>query len=90
MKGYPLTSTTSVRRLETSNGIIDVNLYEVGSITSLGLTRRHSSVQVYDFLAHGILSKYDGVLGLDFFEGTRFIIDMMENTIVVEDLQARV
>jgi predicted RNA-binding protein len=44
-------------------------------------------VQVYDFLAHDILSSYQGVLGLDFFEGTRFTIDMVENTIIVENLQ---
>jgi len=38
-------------------------------------------IQIYDFLAHGIFSDYNGLLGLDFFEGTKFCIDMKENTI---------
>lgn len=29
-------------------------------------------VQVYDFLAHGIASDYDGVIGLNFFTKNKF------------------
>jgi hypothetical protein len=34
-------------------------------------------------MAHSILSDYDGMLGLDFFENTVFTIDMKNNTIEV-------
>jgi hypothetical protein len=42
------------------------------------------SVQAYDFLAHGILSDYDGLLGLDFFENTLLCIDMKNYTIDIK------
>ena len=41
------------------------------------------NIQIYDFLAHGIISDYDGLLGLDFFENTRFCIDMKNQTIEI-------
>jgi hypothetical protein len=40
-------------------------------------------IQVYDFIAHGIYSDYDGLLGLDFLKGTKFCIDLNENTISI-------
>jgi len=40
-------------------------------------------IQVYDFIAHGIFSDYNGLLGLDFLEGTNFCIDTIENTISI-------
>jgi hypothetical protein len=33
---------------------------------TLGISRTNFDVQVYDFLAHGIVSDYDEVIGLDF------------------------
>jgi hypothetical protein len=51
--------------------------------SAFGITKNRVQIQVYDFLAHGIVSDYDGVLGLDFFEHTKFCIDMDENTITV-------
>jgi len=40
--------------------------------------------QIYDFLEHGILSDYEGLLGLDFFENTRFCIDMINQTVEID------
>jgi predicted aspartyl protease len=80
---YNLNNAAGVVPVETANGIIEVEIFEVGSVSTLGLTREHFPVHVYDFLAHGILSDYDGVLGLDFFERTKFCIDMIENTITM-------
>ena len=53
------------------------------SFSSLGLKREKFQIQVYDFLAHGIYSNYNGILGLDFFEGTKFCIDLNENVITL-------
>ena len=53
-------------------------------ISALGHTVRGMKVQVYDFLKHGIMSDYDGLLGLDFFEDTMFCIDMKNQTIKVK------
>jgi predicted aspartyl protease len=87
MEGYDIHNPIDQTLVETSNGVIEVDVFELESLSAFGITRRNVQVQVYDFLAHNILSNYQGVLGLDFFEGTRFTIDMVENSIVVESLQ---
>jgi len=38
----------------------------------------------YDFLLAGIASPYDGLLGLDFFQGTVLTIDFRRQEIWVE------
>ena len=53
-------------------------------ISTFGHTVHDMNVQVYDFLKHGIISDYDGVLGLDFFEDTEFTINMKNQTIEVK------
>jgi hypothetical protein len=45
------------------------------------LTKEKFQIQVYDFLAHGIFSDYNGLPGLDFLEGTKFCIDTRVNVI---------
>jgi predicted aspartyl protease len=69
--------------IETANGIVQADVVSIDCIAALGHTMRNVSIQVYDFLAHGILSDYDGILGLDFFENTTFTIDMQANTIAI-------
>ena len=56
-------------------------VFEIDSFASLGVTKEKFQIQVYDFLAHGIFSDYNGLLGLDFLEGTKFCIDTRENVI---------
>jgi hypothetical protein len=80
---YPIGNIIETGLVETANGIVNVDIFKVKSLTSFGHTADNLKVQVYDFLAQGILSDYDGVLGLDFFENTRFCIDMTEQTIEV-------
>lgn len=58
-------------------------MFEIDTFASLGLTKNKFQIQVYDFLAHGIFSDYNGLLGLDFLEGTKFCIDTNENTITI-------
>ena len=60
-------------------------MFEIQKITSLGITRQRFPVQVYDFLAHGVLSNYQGLLGMDFFEGMKFCIDTVKNQVSVEE-----
>ncbi len=79
--GYDLKDNIGIVEIETANGIIETELFEIQSFASLGLTKNRFQIQVYDFLAHGIFSDYNGLLGLDFLEGSRFCIDTMKNTI---------
>jgi predicted aspartyl protease len=83
MADYKIKNVHETCEIETANGLVKVNVFEVDSLTSLEHTKQHIPIQVYDFLAHGILSDYDGLLGIDFFEGTTFSIDMKANTIEI-------
>ena len=59
----------------------ETEIFEIDIFSSLGLTKEKFQIQVYDFLAHGIFSDYNGLLGLDFLQGTKFCIDTRENII---------
>ena len=69
--------------IETANGIIETEVFEIDTFASLGIRKEKFHIQVYDFLAHGIFSDYNGLLGLDFLEGTKCCIDTRENTITI-------
>ncbi len=47
--------------------MIDVAVYEITEFSALGINKTGFSVLTYDFLAKGLTSPYDGVLGIDFF-----------------------
>jgi hypothetical protein len=73
--GYDLKDNIGTVEIETANGIIETEVFEIGSFCSLGQTKSKFQIQVYDFLAHGIFSDYNGLLGLDFFESNKLCID---------------
>ena len=81
--GYDLKDNIGTVEIETANGIIETEVFEVGSFASLGQTKENFQIQVYDFLAHVVFSDYNGLLGLDFLEGTKFCIDTKKNTITL-------
>ena len=81
--GYDLKDNIGTVEIETANGIIETEVFEVGSFASLGQTKENFQIQVYDFMAHGVFSDYNGLLGLDFLEGTKFCIDTKQNTITL-------
>ena len=76
LSGYELKNAKGEVEIETANGAIRVNLYEVHHLECVGLERNDFEVQVYDFLAHGITTDYDGVIGLDFFRNHKFCVDL--------------
>jgi Aspartyl protease len=81
--GYELKNSKGEKEIETSNGIIIVELFNIEEIECLGITKSNFEVQVYDFLAHGITSDYDGVIGLDFLKDNKFCIDMRVGEITI-------
>jgi predicted aspartyl protease len=81
--GYDLKDSIGTVEIETANGVIETEVFEIHTFTSLGLTQNRFQIQVYDFLAHGIFSDYNGLLGLDFLEGKKFCIDTRENTVTL-------
>jgi len=67
--------------LETAKGIVEAKLSKLKSFKSLNKKIDDFEIQTYDFIVAGILSEYDGVIGLDFFQNTHFCIDLQENSI---------
>ncbi len=82
--GYDLKDSLGTVEIETANGIIETDVFEIKIFSSLGITKSNFQIQVYDFLAHGIFSDYNGLLGLDFLEGTKFCIDTKINNISID------
>ena len=64
--GHDLKDSIETVEIEAANGIIETEVFEIDSFSSLGLTKEKFQIQVYDFLAHGIFSDHNGLLGLDF------------------------
>lgn len=81
--GYDLKSAIGEREIETSNGIIEVEVFNVGELECLGITKTNFEVQVYDFKAHGVQSDYDGVIGLDFLIENKICIDFRSGEITI-------
>ncbi len=53
--------------VETASGVMDVPVFAITEFNALGINKTDFSVLTYDFLAKGLTSPYDGVLGIDFF-----------------------
>ncbi|MVN22264.1 retroviral-like aspartic protease family protein [Mucilaginibacter arboris] len=82
--GYELKDSKGEKEIETSNGIIIIEIYQIEVLNSLGINKTNFEVQVYDFLAHGILSDYDGVIGLNFLQDNKVCIDFKNSEIVID------
>ncbi len=82
--GYELKNSKGEKEIETSNGIIIVETFNLEQIECLGIIKTGFEVQVYDFLAHGIASDYDGVVGLNFLKHHKFCIDIMKSEVSVD------
>jgi predicted aspartyl protease len=83
LSGYELKDAIEIVEIETANGIVESEVFEVNQIKSIGILKSKFKIQVYDFLVHSIFSNYDGLLGLDFLEGTKFCIDTNLNEITI-------
>jgi Aspartyl protease len=81
--GFSLIKSRGRVEVETSNGIIITEIYEIPKFEVLGIIEKNFEVQVYDFIAHGIVSNYDGVLGLDFLRKRKFCLDIPNGEITV-------
>ena len=82
--GYVLKNSKGEQEIKTSNGIIVVETYDIEHLECLGISKAYFEVQVYDFLAHGISSDYDGVIGLNFLREHKFCIDILKGEISVD------
>lgn len=84
LSGYSLKESKGEAELETSNGIIRVELYDIEQFKCLGILKQKFEVQVYDFVAHGIMSDYDGVIGLNFLREHKFCIEIEKGEVTID------
>ncbi len=80
--GYELKNSKGEQEIKTSNGIIVVETYDIKLLECLGIIK--TDFEVHDFLAHGITSDYDGVIGLNFLKEHKFCIDMAKGEVSVD------
>jgi predicted aspartyl protease len=78
-EGYRMNDSKGIVPVETANGIILANLFEVHSLEALGLNKRNFEVTSYLF--DDPEGSFKGVIGLDFLEGKEFCISLKENKI---------
>lgn len=71
--------------IENGNGIVMTSKYIIYNLKMLGITKLDFEVQAYDFLSHGILSEYDGVIGLDFLRSFHFCIDTLNQKFLIHN-----
>ncbi len=83
ISGYEMKDKIGDVEIETANGIVFSEIFEVKHIQSLGIIKVNFSIQVYDFIGHGIFSDYDGLIGLDFVDKYDFCIDWVNNVIKI-------
>ena len=83
--GYDLQDVRRTVQLETGNGSVDGYIFEVASFTALGITRCNMEICSYDFFGNNVFAEIHGVLGLDFFKGSKFCIDLEKFEITISD-----
>jgi len=67
--------------IETANGWILADIFIINSIQVIGLKLQNHPVQVIDFIAHGIMSNYSGVLGMDILQQKNLCFHFEERTL---------
>lgn len=83
MLEYELKDPLNKVAVETSNGVIIVEEHLLKKLSCLGIEKTTFVIQVYDFLAHGITSDYDGIIGLDFLKNCKICLDFKQFIISV-------
>lgn len=80
-EGYRVGDTKGLVPVETANGIIYANRYEISKIIGLGMEKENFGVTSYIF--DDPETNYQGVIGLDFFDKIKFCIDLDRNEIAI-------
>ncbi len=81
--GFHFKDSIDKIKIETAKGIVEAEIFVVKQLESLGITQQKYAVTAYDFIGNGIISEFDGVLGLDFFENNKICIDFINSEITI-------
>jgi Aspartyl protease len=83
INGYSFSQRKKEVKVETAKGVAIAHVFEVKSLEGLSIKQSDFEICSYDFLGNGILSEYDGVLGIDFFFKNKICIDFVKSEITI-------
>lgn len=81
-ESYRLNDTKGIIAVETANGILYANRFDVESVDALGISKENFEVTSYIF--DDPESNFKGVIGLDFLGNNEICINFKENTLTVK------
>ena len=76
--GVELPKQKEMSLFETASGVLEAQILDVPIMSFANIIRPNFTLTTYDYLANGILSDIDGVLGLDFLQGYKFCVDTVK------------
>ena len=82
--GYSVSDAIREVEIETASGIIKGFVFVLKEFRAIDTILQNIEVCAYDFFAHHLLTDFDGVLGLDFFKGVKFCIDLKQKEINIQ------
>ena len=82
--GYEMKDAIRTEQIETASGVIEAHVFMVKEFSSLDIKRQNIEICAYDFFSYQLITDFDGVLGLDFFENVKFYVDMKQNVITTQ------
>ena len=77
--GVELPKEKEMSLFETASGVLEAQILDVPIMSFANIQRPNFTLTTYDYLANGILSDIDGVLGLDFLQGYKFCVDTVKH-----------
>lgn len=83
--GYRVEDAIDKAELETASGIIEAYIFNVKDFCAVGIMKNEMRICAYDFFSHHVLTEFDGVLGLDFFENQKVCIDLKNSVITINE-----
>ncbi len=82
--GYDLSKSHGTVNFETASGIIEGYRFFVKHFSAIGIVKTNMEICAYDFFAHHVLTDFDGMLGLDFFDDKEVCINFKKLEITIK------
>lgn len=82
--GYEVSQALRTVQIETASNVIDAYIFKIKQLTAIGITRQDIEICAYDFFSYQLITDFDGVLGLDFFEDFKLCVDFKQNLLTIQ------
>ena len=82
--GYSISDSLREVKIETASGVINAYVFKIKTFSAIDTILTDVEVCSYDFFSNHLFTDFDGALGLDFFKGVKFCIDMNKSVITIQ------